>query len=98
MEIRVSGSLHINKSENSWDVVETLQTKKEDGTTGTRKKMTYHGTLAQALQKVVDMEMEKRGKTDEWNDFHCLLRNMTEIHAEMQMIANRIETATVLQV
>ena len=99
MIITVKPNLVIKKSAESWNVVQTFVTKKEDGTEGEREKITYHGTLTQALQKVVDMEMaEHDERTDTWNDFHLLLQKMHEVQAEMHMLAKRIETALVLQV
>lgn len=95
MKIQVKPNLAIKKSDNSWDVVRTFVTKREDGTEGERDNITYHGTLAQALQKVCDLELADGGLT---TDLSLVHRKVAELMAEMHTLAERIETSLVLQI
>ena len=68
---------------------------KKDGSEGTRKKMTYHGTLEQALKKACDISLAEGNLT---TDLSLVYRKVHEIQAEMHMLAKRIETSLVLQI
>jgi len=95
MVVHIDDKLKIVKEtiDTCWTVMVFHDVKKKNGSTGSRKKCSYHGTLAQALRKVLDLRCYS---TDD-NDVIGLRRTVLDVEEEMELVAKRIEKLLILQ-
>lgn len=90
MKIDINALLYVVKSAESWDVVQLVPTYKDNAKNSHRSVTTYHGTLAQALNKAHDALVGKKLEGAD-NSLNATIDAVREASQEILAASSRLE-------